>query len=71
VFGDVGQRQLISEFCDELSIHKVIVDGGPVFLFRPRFFENTDQMRSCEHNRATRSSHAVMPRSGSSSAMKR
>lgn len=45
--------------------------GGPDFLFSPRFLAKIDQMRSCEHNRATLFSPATMPRAGSSSAMNR
>jgi hypothetical protein len=45
--------------------------GAPALRFRPRFLANTDQIRCCEHSRATRFSPAAMPRARSSSAMNR
>jgi hypothetical protein len=45
--------------------------GGPEARFIPGFLAKADQMRCCEHSRATRFSPAAMPCSRSSSAMNR
>jgi hypothetical protein len=67
----VPQPQLVRGLCGELAVHEMAADRRSGFSVQAALLRDTDQMRSCEHNRATRFSHAVIPRSGSSSAMKR
>lgn len=64
VFGDVGQPQLVGPVCGELTVDEVVVNRWAGFLGEAWFLANTDQMRSWEHNRATRFSPAVIPRPG-------
>ena len=71
VFGDVGEPQLVETHRGEVAFDEIVVHRRAGLRDRPRFFVNAAQIRSCEHNRATRFSPAFTPWRASSSAMNR